>query len=55
MNTNQISLDTIINDDPTLKFLLREARFDIKLLDHQISLCGSAIKIAISKWIDKNY
>ncbi len=50
-----ITLDTIINDDPTLKFYLREAVLDLKLIDHQVSVMGAALMIAIDRWINTNY
>ena len=55
MNPYQISLNTIINDDPTLKFFLREARLDLSFIDHQVNLMGAALLVALDKWIDHNF
>jgi hypothetical protein len=52
---NQTSFDTVVEADPTLKYLIRDARFDFDNLEHQMRVRGAAILIAISKWIDINY
>lgn len=55
MNENIVSLDTIINNDPTLKFFLRDSKIDYALLDHQVNVKCAAISIAIDKFLDINY
>lgn len=44
----------IVQNDPTLKFLLREAEFDTENFDHQLDIKCSAILIAINKWLYSN-
>jgi len=52
---NKISFDSIVDSDPTLKFLIRDSKFDFDLLEHQTRVRGAAIVLAIGKWIDSNY
>jgi len=52
---NKIPFDSVVNADPTLKFLIRDAQFDFENLDHQMRVRGAAIVIAINKWINLNY
>jgi len=52
---NKISFETVVEADPTLKFLIRDAEFDFDHLEHQINVRGAAIVLAIGKWIDINY
>jgi hypothetical protein len=54
MNENIVSLDAIINNDPTLKFFLRDTKIDYELLDHQVNVKSIAILIAIDKFVDIN-
>lgn len=49
------NFDTHINGDPTLRYLIREFKFDYKNLDHQVNVRCAAITIAIGQWLDKNY
>jgi isochorismate hydrolase len=50
-----IPLDSVIDSDPTLRYLIRDAQFDFDLLEHQMSIRCAALKIAIGKWLDINY
>jgi hypothetical protein len=52
---NKISFESIVEADPTLKLLIRDAQFDFENLEHQMRVRGAAIVIAIGKWIDANY
>jgi len=52
MKNSSRCFEDIIQADPTLKFLLRESKFDYDLLEHQANIRGSAILIAISKLLD---
>lgn len=49
------SFENIVQGDPTLNFLIREAKFDFDNLDHQVNLRCSAILLAIHKWIENKY
>jgi len=53
--SNHIPFETVVQADPTLKFLIRDSEFDFDLLEHQTRIRGAAVVIAISKWIDLNY
>ena len=44
--------ETIVQSDPTLKFLIRDAKFDADKLEHQIDIRCAAINIALGKYID---
>jgi len=52
---NRISLESVIEADPTLRFFLREAKLDFDKLEHQTKIMGSCVVIAINKWLDLNY
>jgi len=52
---NKISFESVVQADPTLKFLIRDSQFDFDLLEHQVNIRGAAVVLAISKWIDINY
>jgi hypothetical protein len=52
---NKISFDSIVDSDPTLRYLIRDAHFDFDNLEHQMRVRSAAIVIAINKWIDANY
>lgn len=52
---NNISLDTVINDDPTLKYLIRDAEYRPEIFEHQLDIRFGALKVAINKWIHVNY
>jgi len=52
---NKVPFETVVEADPTLKFLIRDSSFDFDILDHQVRVRGAAIVLAISKWIDINY
>jgi len=41
---NTISIDTIINNDPTLKYFLREVNIDYDLFEHQVDLFSNSGK-----------
>jgi len=49
MNDN---FENIVQSDPTLKYLMRDATFDFDLLEHQMRVREAAILIAISKWLE---
>ncbi len=55
MNLNNNDLEFYINSDPTLKLLIRDAKFDYDNLDFQVKLRCSAILIAINRLIDARY
>lgn len=50
-----VQFEDVVQADPTLRFFLREATLDPDKLEHQTDLIGSAINIAVSKWIDLKY
>ena len=52
---NKVPFESVVEADPTLKFLIRDSEFDFDLLEHQMRVRGAAIVIAIGKWIDSNY
>jgi len=51
----EIKFEDMVQADPTLKFFMRDAVIDYKRFDHQIDFIGTAIMIAINKWIDLKY
>jgi len=51
----EITLDDVIQADPTLRFFLREAEYDYDRLDWQLEIKSAAILIAITKWLDLKY
>jgi len=53
--SREIEFEDVVQADPTLKFYLREATLDWDKLEHKTNLIGSAIVIAINKWIDLKY
>ena len=53
--SNHIPFESVVQSDPTLKYLIRDAEFDFDLLEHQMNIRGAAIVLAIGKWIDLNY
>ena len=52
---NNITLDNVIDSDPTLRYLIRDAVFDFENLEWQVRLRCAALNIAISKWINLKY
>jgi hypothetical protein len=52
---NEISFEDVVQQDPTLKFLIRDAEFDFENLEHQMNIRGAAIVLAISKWLELKY
>ena len=48
-------LEVHINSDPTLYFLLRESKFDSKLLMHQVDVRIGAFKVALAQYLDRKY
>ena len=52
---SDITLDNVIDSDPTLRYFIREAHFDFDLLEHQMTVRCAALKIAIARWIDIKY
>ena len=52
---NKVSFETVVQADPTLKYLIRDSEFDFDLLEHQARIRGAAVLIAINKWLDLNY
>lgn len=52
---NHIEFEEIVQADPTLKYLLRDAQMSYDLLEHQMNVRGAAIQIAIMKWLNTNY
>lgn len=55
MKEYTFTLDSVIDSDPTLRYLIKESNFDFNLLEHQMSVRCAALKIAIRKWLDLNY
>ncbi len=55
MEENNITLDNVIDSDPTLRYFIREAEFDFDILEWQMKIKCSALKIAIAKWINLKY
>jgi hypothetical protein len=54
METN-LTLDNVIDSDPTLRYFIREANFDFENLEWQMRVRCAALKIAIAKWINLKY
>lgn len=52
---NKVEFEDVVQQDPTLKYLLRDAQMDYDKLEHQMKIRGAAIHIAIMKWININY
>lgn len=52
---NKVPFESVVEADPTLKFLIRDSEFDFDLLEHQVNIRCAAILIAINRWIDLNY
>lgn len=48
-------METIIQNDPVLKILCRDAVFNYAQLDHQVSLRIAALKVAFQIYLDKTY
>lgn len=42
-----------IQSDPTLRFLLRETKFDYGKIDHQVSVRKAAFMIALNRALKK--
>ena len=53
--STEIEFENVVQQDPTLRFFLREATMDFDKLEHQANVMGSVIVIAISKWLDLKY
>jgi hypothetical protein len=51
----EITLEYVIQADPTLRYFLREAKFDYDKLDWQIQVKGAALVLAINKFLDLKY
>jgi len=51
----EIEFEDVVQADPTLKYLMRDAVLDSDRFEHQIRLRGSAIVIAISRYLDLKY
>lgn len=49
-----LTLDYIINGDPILRYLIREAKFDPEKLEHQTQVRCGALMLAVSIWIERN-
>ena len=47
-----MEFECIVQSDPTLKYIMRDAKFDFDLLEHQVGIRCAATKIAINKLID---
>lgn len=54
-DNRKVPIDTIINNDPTLKAFLRDNEFSTENFDYQVDIMCAAIKIALDKWLDINY
>lgn len=52
---NQIKFEDVVQQDPTLRFFLREAKLDFDKIEHQTKIMGSCVVIAIARWIDLKY
>jgi len=52
---SNLTLDNVIDSDPTLRFLIREANFDFENLEWQMRVRCAALNIAITKWINLKY
>ena len=53
--TPEISINNVIQADPTLKFFLRETTLDFDKLEHQVNIMCSCVVIAINKYLDVKY
>jgi hypothetical protein len=52
---SNLTLDNVINSDPTLRYFIKEATFDFENLEWQMSVSCAALKIAMAKWINLKY
>lgn len=52
---NEIQFEDVVQRDPTLKYLMRDAVLDFDNLEHQIGLRASAVLIAINRWLELKY
>lgn len=48
-----LTLSQIIDRDPTLRFLLREATIDPKIIDYQIEVKIAAYRVALGYWLNQ--
>ena len=55
MNESNVTLDNVIDSDPTLRYLIRESEFSFDLLEWQMTVRCAALKIAMAKWINLKY
>jgi hypothetical protein len=53
--SQEITLEDVIQADPTFRFFLREAEFEYDKLDWQIQVKGAALVLAINKFLDLKY
>lgn len=53
--SNEIKFEDVVQQDPTLRFFLREAKMDYDKLDHQARVMGGCVVIAIHNWLDLKY
>jgi hypothetical protein len=52
---SNLTLDNVIDSDPTLRYFIREAHFDFENLEWQMNVRCAALKLAIVKWINLKY
>jgi hypothetical protein len=52
---SNLTLDNVIDSDPTLRYFIREATFDFDNLEWQMTVRCAALKIAMAKWINLKY
>jgi hypothetical protein len=55
IHQNEIRFEDVVQGDPTLKYLMRDAVLDFDNLEHQVNLRANAVLIAINRWLDLKY
>jgi hypothetical protein len=53
--SQEITLEDVIQADPTFRFFLREAEFEYDKLDWQIQVKGAALVLAINTYLNLKY
>ena len=52
---SNLTLDNVIDSDPTLRYFIREGNIDFENLEWQMTVRCAALKLAITKWINLKY
>lgn len=52
---NEIQYEDVVQQDPTLKYFMRDAVLDFDKLEHQVDVIAASVVIAINKWLELKY